>query len=390
MTTMVESSSTLINKVRRGKLRHNKTAKMHDRHFVQHNYHDHANDRDNVGPLTQQPRQRGGVTLPFPLKLHQALEQVEDDGFADCISWQPHGRCFVIRKPKQFVEQVMPRYFNQTKLTSFQRQLNLYGFVRLTRGPDANGYYHEYFLRGRPFLTKYMVRTRVKGTKIKGASSPDDEPDFYSMPPVGPYDPTTMASPCSVVSNDDGTEDSNYMENCVHKEDEEGEEEEEEQPEQFVSMPPPPIPSALPCPPGKLGLQHHHHMPRGLPSLFSGHRKGSDTVHHFPIGSSSNMPRQVSEFSWVSSSSDEEEQPQPSEAEHHHHPHLLDPVDAMIMELHQDQQSQHDDPLLSLGILLDHPTSSSATNQEDLPMLYQNDVALGRKLEQILEETTPW
>ena len=73
------------------------------------------------------------------------------------------------------------RYFNQTKLTSFQRQLNLYGFVRLTRGPDANGYYHEHFLRGRPFLTKHLVRTRVKGTKIKGASSPEQEPDFYKM-----------------------------------------------------------------------------------------------------------------------------------------------------------------------------------------------------------------
>lgn len=72
-------------------------------------------------------------------------------------------------------------YFNQTKLTSFQRQLNLYGFVRLTRGADTNGYYNEYFLRGRPFLTKHMRRTRVKGTKIKGASSPDQEPDFYAM-----------------------------------------------------------------------------------------------------------------------------------------------------------------------------------------------------------------
>lgn len=29
-----------------------------------------------------------------------------------------------------------------------------------------------------------MVRTKVKGTKFKAASSPDQEPDFYSMPPV--------------------------------------------------------------------------------------------------------------------------------------------------------------------------------------------------------------
>lgn len=69
-------------------------------------------------------------------------------------------------------------------MTSFQRQLNLYGFARITRGNDAGGYYHELFLRGKPFLCKRMARTKVKGTRFKAASSPDQEPDFYSMAPV--------------------------------------------------------------------------------------------------------------------------------------------------------------------------------------------------------------
>ena len=79
------------------------------------------------------------------------------------------------------------RYFSQTKLTSFQRQLNLYGFQRLTRGPDSSGYYHECFLRGKPFLTANMIRTRIKGTKVKGASNPEQEPDFYAMVRVVVY-----------------------------------------------------------------------------------------------------------------------------------------------------------------------------------------------------------
>jgi len=73
------------------------------------------------------------------------------------------------------------RFFHQSKLTSFQRQLNLYGFVRLTAGHDRGAYYHELFLRGRPYLCRRMVRTRIKGNGMKAASSPNTEPNFYTM-----------------------------------------------------------------------------------------------------------------------------------------------------------------------------------------------------------------
>ena len=161
-----------------------KTAKQNDRHFVVHNYHDHSFDPDENDDEYEDEngvRRRGGVTISFPTKLHSVLEQVDADGWGHVISWQPHGRCFVIRKPKEFTEHVMPHYFRQSKLTSFQRQLNLYGFCRLTRGQDNGGYYHELFLRGRPGLAKKMQRTKIKGTKFKAASSPDQEPDFYKM-----------------------------------------------------------------------------------------------------------------------------------------------------------------------------------------------------------------
>lgn len=53
--------------------------------------------------------------------------------------------------------------------------------MRLTKGPDAGGYYHEKFLRGKPWLATDLPRTRVKGTHIKGAANPAAEPDFYRM-----------------------------------------------------------------------------------------------------------------------------------------------------------------------------------------------------------------
>jgi HSF-type DNA-binding len=56
------------------------------------------------------------------------------------------------------------RFFNQSKYTSFQRQLNLYGFHRVSSGPDKNSYYHPLLLRGRPDLCRLLLRTRVKGS----------------------------------------------------------------------------------------------------------------------------------------------------------------------------------------------------------------------------------
>ena len=107
-----------------------KTAKQNDRHFVIHNYHDYAcepnDEEEDDSDSAAQLRRRGGVSISFPLKLHAVLDQVEQDGLSHVISWQPHGRCFVIHNPKVFVEEVMPHYFRQSKLTSFQRQLNLY------------------------------------------------------------------------------------------------------------------------------------------------------------------------------------------------------------------------------------------------------------------------
>jgi hypothetical protein len=112
-----------------------------DRHVIQHDYHDHASDPidfdDYVRDCTSdQPydKKKGGVGTPFPLKLHELLERAEIEHLTDIISWQPHGRAFVVHQPKKFVSGLMPRFFRQTKLTSFQRQLNLYGFNRLTKG----------------------------------------------------------------------------------------------------------------------------------------------------------------------------------------------------------------------------------------------------------------
>jgi len=144
----------------------------------------------------QKVRTRGGVKVPFPLKLFQMLESIDlySPEFSQFISWQPHGRCFRVHNLEQFREQVLPKFFNHTQYTSFRRQLNLWGFTRLVEkgDPDIGAYYHEMFLRGKPFLCHGIIRTPIVGGGNKKSSqdaskkSPKAEPKFYSMPPMPP------------------------------------------------------------------------------------------------------------------------------------------------------------------------------------------------------------
>ena len=82
----------------------------------------------------------------FPRRLHGMLEEADHNGTSYVVSWQPHGRSFRVHYPKDFIEHIMPKVFRQSKWSSFQRQLNLYGFMRITDGPDKGAYYHPKFL----------------------------------------------------------------------------------------------------------------------------------------------------------------------------------------------------------------------------------------------------
>eukprot|EP00580_Thalassiosira_gravida_P008497 CAMPEP_0201641742 /NCGR_PEP_ID=MMETSP0493-20130528/24801_1 /ASSEMBLY_ACC=CAM_ASM_000838 /TAXON_ID=420259 /ORGANISM="Thalassiosira gravida, Strain GMp14c1" /LENGTH=763 /DNA_ID=CAMNT_0048115733 /DNA_START=170 /DNA_END=2460 /DNA_ORIENTATION=- len=147
---------------------------------LKHVYHDYASIPDSDQYVR---KKTGGVTMPFPEKLMHMLDK-ESVLHPHIISWQSHGRAFMVRHPKKFTSEVMGGYFRQSKLTSFQRQLNLYGFRRITQGADAGAYYHELFLRGRALLCNRMQRQKVKGTGHKQPTDVTSEPNFYVMSPV--------------------------------------------------------------------------------------------------------------------------------------------------------------------------------------------------------------
>jgi hypothetical protein len=99
----------------------------------------------------------------FPLRLQRMLDKLEAEGSQLIVSWLPHGRAFVVHDADRFVAELMPAYFNQTKYSSFQRQLHMYNFCRITTGRDKGAYWNVHFQRGKPSLTVHMPRTRVNG-----------------------------------------------------------------------------------------------------------------------------------------------------------------------------------------------------------------------------------
>ena len=53
---------------------------------------------------------RGGVAVPFPVRLYEMLNSTFDnENLRSIISWQPHGRCFRIHHIQRFTDEIMPR-----------------------------------------------------------------------------------------------------------------------------------------------------------------------------------------------------------------------------------------------------------------------------------------
>ena len=61
-----------------------------------------------------------------------------------------------------FFQEIVPLYFRHSRLSSFKRQLNLYGFEQINIGPFRGGYYHESFHRDNPDACRRMRRVAVK------------------------------------------------------------------------------------------------------------------------------------------------------------------------------------------------------------------------------------
>jgi hypothetical protein len=117
MTTEPDTpTSSVMTRCRRNSTSSASSFRRAKRNYVEHNYEDHFDDpiyvpgeNEDEADLPKRRGPRGGVVVPFPERLYSMLNKVEEDGYEDVISWQPHGRCFVVHQPKRFVDEVIPK-----------------------------------------------------------------------------------------------------------------------------------------------------------------------------------------------------------------------------------------------------------------------------------------
>jgi hypothetical protein len=100
----------------------------------------------------------------FPVILHRMLLSVDCvPGYEGTVQFLPSGMAFVILDSSRFESCVLKKYFpRMSSFASFQRQLNLYDFERITYGSYYGAYHHRMFHRDFPSLCMIIKRKKVK------------------------------------------------------------------------------------------------------------------------------------------------------------------------------------------------------------------------------------
>ena len=150
----------------------------------------------------------------FPVKLHKIIDIIERDGLSEIVSWTSHGRAFKVHNNDRFIKEIMSKYFYQTKMASFTRQLGMciglrdvtfsnmylgiYGFQKLINkeNPDRGAYFHELFLRGRLGLARGILRF-----KHKPLLDANNEPNLELFPAMPPNPLPDKAKQAAVKKN---------------------------------------------------------------------------------------------------------------------------------------------------------------------------------------------
>ncbi|XP_047508075.1 heat shock factor protein isoform X4 [Pieris napi] len=106
------------------------------------------------------------IGASVPAFLGKLWKLVNDSETNHLISWSPGGKTFVIKNQADFARELLPLYYKHNNMASFIRQLNMYGFHKITSVENGGLRYekdeiefsHPCFMRGHAYLLEHIKR----------------------------------------------------------------------------------------------------------------------------------------------------------------------------------------------------------------------------------------
>ncbi|XP_078338641.1 heat shock factor protein-like isoform X5 [Crassostrea virginica] len=102
---------------------------------------------------------------PVPAFLTKLWALVENPTCDDLICWDESGKSFHVFDQGRFAKEILPLYFKHSNIASFIRQLNMYGFRKVTNieqglktEKDDLEFHHPYFQKGQEHLLEHIKR----------------------------------------------------------------------------------------------------------------------------------------------------------------------------------------------------------------------------------------
>jgi hypothetical protein len=106
----------------------------------------------------------------FPRKLHRLVEDARQRSREDVVRFGDQGVGIEVLQPDVFAKEILPEYYRHSRMSSFRRQMAIYGFQRLSDATPASSssssmrWHHDLFVRGCPALCASIRRVADRVT----------------------------------------------------------------------------------------------------------------------------------------------------------------------------------------------------------------------------------
>lgn len=108
----------------------------------------------------------------LPPFLKKLFSLVNDNSWGELIRWENNGQNFIILDPSEFSRKILPAYFKHKNFSSFVRQLNQYGFSKLSSDQWIFG--HKNFRYGQKEQLTAIIRKK-KNNNITNFSNENSQ-----------------------------------------------------------------------------------------------------------------------------------------------------------------------------------------------------------------------